>query len=342
MLSYFRQNDPFRIFGLIVLLFLTRLFFFLAIGTEATFDQIKLNGIETFFNEGAGPLFQLLSAGLSFILSNAYLNASFAALIILWNATLLNALLIRNSAFEDNSFIPSALYVILISFNSDNFFLTSQLLGTSFLLIAFLFLHQHLRFRNSDEKILSIGSTLALASLFHIPYIWLLVLILILFLFYSGTVGRRYLLLFWGLAMVLLLAWLPFLYLEKGSDFWGLFYKGLSTFQFNSTWLINIGIALALPVLISLKTSASNLAGMGMTNLQITVKRVFTWIGLFGILHVLFLSGNSASSTNLLIVSLSYFLTEHLLNTKKKWMAELTFSLVILLIFVMLYVGPLY
>lgn len=342
MLSYFRQNDPFRIFGLIILLIITRLFFFLATNHEFQSELILLNSPEDFFNRGSGPLFQSFGAGISFILSNVYLNVILASVIILWNATLLNSLLIRNSAFEENTFIPSALYITLLSFSSDNYFLSSQLLGTSFILIAFLFLHQHLRFRNSDEKVLSIGCAIALASLFHIPFIWVFILTILLFLFYSGTVGRRYFLLLWGSIMILILAWLPFLYENEGSTFWTEFFTKASDFQFNGEWIINIAISLALPLLISLKSSISNLAGMGMTNLQITVKRVFTWIGFFGILNVLFLSGESASSTNLLVLSLSYFLTEHLLNTKKKWLAELTFSTIVLLMLAILFFSPIY
>ena len=108
------------------------------------------------------------------------------------------------------------------------------------------------------------------------------------------------------------------------------------------THLEDIAIVLSLPLLISLKSSASNLAGMGMTNLQIVVKRVFTWIGLFGILMLFLQVELNVSNSNMLIVAMSYFITEHLLGLRKKWIAELTFSGLLILVWAVLYFSPFY
>lgn len=342
MLSYFRQNDPFRVFGLVLILLITRLLVFLIIQPEVDFSEVQILGFESLFNKSAGPVYQLLSAGLSFILSNSYLNALFASIFILWNATLLNAILIRNSAFEENTYIPAAIYIVILGFDLDNYFVSSELIGTTGLLISIAFLQQHLRFRNSDEKVLSLGCTLAITSLIHAPFAWYLILILLLFLFYSGTVGRRYLLLLWGFLMILIIAWLPFVFSEQGSEFWKGYAEGFMRFKFEKDWLTNLVIGLSVPILISLKSSVGNLAGMGMTNIQITVKRVFTWIGFFGILTLAFQSNQSASSANVLILALSYFTTEQLLGVRRKWLAELTFSGLLILMLAVLYLSPLY
>ncbi|NVK86200.1 MAG: hypothetical protein HWE21_17875 [Cytophagia bacterium] len=325
-----------------LIILITRLLVFLIIQPEVGFSEVQILGLESLFNESAGPVYQLLSSGLSFILSNSYLNALFASIFILWNATLLNAILIRNSAFEENTYIPAALYIVLLGFDLDNYFVSSELIGTTGLLISIAFLQQHLRFRNSDEKVLSLGCTLAIASLIHAPFAWYLILILLLFLFYSGTVGRRYLLLLWGFLMILIIAWLPFVFSEQGGEFWKGYAEGFLRFRFEKDWLTNLVIGLSIPILISLKSSVGNLAGMGMTNIQITVKRVFTWIGFFGILTLAFQSNQSASSANVLILALSYFTTEHLLGVRRKWLAELTFSGLLILMLAVLYLSPLY
>jgi len=325
-----------------VILIITRVFFFIFINTTPELNGISSLDFDNLFQNSTGPIYNLLQFVLGFVLENKYLNAFITAVILLWNASLLNMLLIRNSAFEENTYIPAALYVILMSSGADNYYLSSQLLGGSFLLWSLIFLQIHLRYKNSDEKVLSIGCSLAIASLIFIPYGWYLLMALILFLFYSGTVARRYLLATWGFAMVIIISWLPFLFSSYGSLFWNDYLSGLIFFQFENEFLINLGITLSVPILLGLKVSSTNLAGMGMTNIQITMKRVFTWLGLFGILTALFQSNLNTAASGVLIISLSYFLTDHLLNTRKKWIAELTFAGLTLIMLAMLYLNPVY
>lgn len=342
MLSYFRQNDPFRVIGLLLLLVITRCFFFIFLKDSPVPSNIDPLSIAHLFNKNQGPFYVLFQSGLSFLVENIYLNVGLSSILIFWNASMLNMLLIRNAAFEENTYIPASLYIIFMSSSAGNYFLSAPLLGSPFILLSILYLQEHLRNRNSDDKVLGIGCTFALASLFFLPYSWFLILALILFLFYSRTVGRRYLLVIWGFALTLLLVWIPLLFLEAENNFWLEYFSGLSHFEMNETFLINLAISLGLPLFLALKTSASNLAGMGMTNVQITVKRVFTWLGLFGLFTVIFLSGESTDTANVLIIALSYFATEHLINVRKKWLAELTYFCLLGLSLAALYFNPIY
>lgn len=342
MLSYFRKNDPFRVIGLIGLILVTRIYLFVVIGVESSSELIGINQLEDLFNNFEGPLYALFESAFSFLGNNAYLNVTLASLIILLNAALLNSILIRNSAFEENTFVPAASYIILLSFQKANFFISSELLGTSFILIALSYLFKHLRFRYSEENVISTGSTLAISSLFFLPFGWSLILGLILFLFYSGTTGRRYLLLVWGFVLILLICWVTMLFFDESKWFWTSYYEGLMSFEYDNLFIGNIAICLGLPFLISLKSSTFNLAGMGMTNIQITVKRVFTWIGFFGVVTLTLQSGNSQAPTIIIAISMSYFITEHLLEIRRKWLAELTLSGLLILALVMLYLFPFY
>lgn len=325
-----------------VLLLITRLFFFILLPDTPQPGNVQDLSPDYLFQESNGPIYGLLQYALGTLLENRMVNGIMAALFILWNASLLNMLLIRNSAFEENTYIPAALYIIVLSGNADNYFISPQLIASSFLLMALIFIHQHLKYRNSDEKVLSIGCTLALSSLAFLPNAWYLILSFILLLFYSGTVGRRYLLLLWGFIMILLITWLPFEIGKTGTDFWTGYFSGLLIFNTDQPFLMNMGIVLGFPILLSLKSSISNLAGMGMTNNQITVKRVFTWIGLFGLASLIFQSQESAASATPLVISITYFVTEHLLGVKRKWLAELTFLGILVLMLAMLFYGPFY
>ncbi len=342
MLSYFRQNDPFRVLGLFALILVTRIFLFVAVDIDVAMDSELAEGINGYFSGYEGPLYTVLQLGLSSVLTNVTLNVILASIIVLINATLLNSILIRNSAFEENTYIPSAIYIMLMAFHKGNYLLSKELLGSTFILLSLSYLHQHIRFRNSEEKVLSTGSTIALASLFFLPYGWFLILALILFLFYSGTTGRRYLLLIWGFVLILGSSWLVFLFLNEGNFFWSGYIDGLTFFEFNESLVINIAICLGFPFLLSLIASTTNLAGMGMTNLQINVKRVFSWIGLFGVFGLLFQSRGSGTSSAILIIALSYFLTEYLLGLKRKWLAEAVFTCIMVLMLAMLYFYPIY
>ena len=146
----------------------------------------------------------------------------------------------------------------------------------------------------------------------------------------------------WGFAMILVFGWLALTFSREAESFWKNYLDGAVVFKFDEEWLKNIALTISIPLLLSLKSSVSNLAGMGMTNLQIVVKRVFTWIGLFGILLIFLQVELNVSSSNILIVAMSYFITEHLLGVKKKWLAELTFSGLLILVWVVLYFSPFY
>tara|TARA_Y100001933_G_scaffold223983_1_gene235941 strand:- start:226 stop:1254 length:1029 start_codon:yes stop_codon:yes gene_type:complete len=342
LLRYFRQNDPFRIIGIVLFILASRAI--ALVGLKAVPDPVALTVAfpSDLFVGAAGPLYGLLQWGLAFVFNSPLLNTFLASAFVLVNATTLNALLIRNSAFEENTYVPAALFTILFSFHPSVLWLSAELIASTFFLLALVYLQRHLRYRNSDETVLTAGIFLGLSSLFYIPFAWYVVLALLLFLFYSGTLGRRYLLLFWGFSLTLIGTWMVFLFQEEGADFWLLYAPVLVDFDFNQPLVLNALMGLCLPVAFSFVASTSNLAGMGMTNLQITLKRVFTWIGIFGILTFCFLSGGQIAGVVTLTLALAYFCTEFLLHIQRKWLAELFFLSLIALSVIMLFLQPFY
>ena len=271
MLRYFRQNDPFRVIGLIGLILLTRIYLFVAVGADISPEFKEILNWENLFNGYEGPIFILFQSVFSFFGSNAYLNVILASIIILLNGALLNSILIRNSAFDENTFIPAALYIVLNSFQKVNFFISPELLGSTVMLVSLTFLLKHLRFRNSDENVINIGSTLAISSLFFLPFAWSLILVLILFLFYSGTAGRRYLLLVWGFMLILIICWVIALYFDRSEWFWLNYYKGLMSFEYHKGFTIDMAICLGFPLLI-MDEACTSMDQMGINSVQETLR----------------------------------------------------------------------
>ena len=341
MLRYFRQNDPLKVFGLIVLLLLTRLVYFIFLSDQILEVQSSLN-LSNSFSENTGPLFSSIEFLLSYVLSNEIVNVTLASVLLLYNSTHINKILIRNSAFEENTYIPAALYIILSSFSETNYFLGASLLGSSFIIIGLGYLLQHLRYRSSDSIVLSLGFCIGLATLTDTSYFWFLILVVLIFVFYSKTVTRRYLLLLWGFIFSLLVAWLVFFYQDAGQLFWQKLGESIFTFNTNGDWLIRIGIILGLPILLSLAMIFNNLGGIGKTNLQITIKNVFSWLFFVGSMSIVLQGNESFSAGLILIIPMSYFLTDWLLTIERKWLAEILLVTLIVSFIALQFFGPLY
>lgn len=288
-----------------------------------------------------GPLYEHIGFLINDILSIQWLNLLITSVILLYNASVLNKMLIRNSAFNENTYVPAALYIILSCFHETSYLLNAQLFATSFILIGLNFLLQHIRFRSSDAIVLSLGFCIGLAMLFYIPNFWTLILVLLLFIFYSSTIGRRYILLLWGFLLSLLLAWLPYFYMNESEFLWENLISSAFSFEFGQSNLIILSLTLGVPLLISLGVLFNNLSGVGKTNLQITIKSVFGWLLFFGLLMTIFLSESEPFVGLIVIIPIAYLLTEKLLEIRRKWLAELLISGILIIMLALTFWQPL-
>lgn len=314
------------------IIIITRLGFFLfsdagkeAFDNIANFVQnpVKNGELGDFFTH-SGPLSDLVFSGID-ALGWPIISVIIASMLILFNAIFLNSMFIRNSSFEESSFLPAAIFVILMSASKSFYFLSPALLGSSFLLVSLNYLFHHIKYRGTEENILNTGFTIGIACLFYYPYFWLYLLVLIIYLFYSSTISRRYFLMTWGFILPVLIAWLVFYFSGTGTDFLSTFFSRIVNVQEMGVGL-NRGLTiLSVGLVLTIISAIQSFQGLGMTNHQILVQKAMSWTGFFGVLFFAIFGNESLLGLILIIPTLSYFSTKMLTSLTKKTIAEILF-----------------
>ena len=128
-------------------------------------------------------------------------------LLLILQAVIFNNLTIRNKVYEQNTYLPAFVYVIIGSIQYELSVFSPAQLGMTFILLAFGQLLSHVEFRaKRDEQIMSIGLLVGMASLFYLPLILFLPIILLILLVFTNTLSRRYAILIISAAMPLAVA----------------------------------------------------------------------------------------------------------------------------------------
>lgn len=340
MIRYFKVNDPYRLLAVLIFLVVTRIVAlvlenpFLLLHTESEGMGTAINN-GAFFIEGlstnAGPLYYYLYAVLTFFSDNTlWLSVILATSLVMVQAFLLNAILIRSAALNDNTYLPAIIYTFLLSSSPEFLFLSPELLSITFVLLGLNFLFIHLKYRGSEENIISTGFMFGIAALFTKPAFLLLLFILLIYLFYSSTLTRRYFLMAFGFFLPFIAVWIYFLWNGVGADFWSNYFS--EVVHLNSRQLIpgnNLLIWLGFPALLALITAAQNFTGIGMTNNQIQIQRSMLWLAIFG--GVLFLLSANGSFSELIMIMpvITYFIVMFLNSVEKPWMGELFFQILL-------------
>ncbi len=90
----------------------------------------------------------------------------------------------------------------------------------TFVLFGLNYLLTHLKYRGTEENILSTGFTFGLAALFAKAAFFFLPFTILIYLLYSSTLNRRYFLFTFGFGMPFVLMWLYYFWNGAGAEFW--------------------------------------------------------------------------------------------------------------------------
>ncbi len=254
-----------------------------------------------------------------------------SSLLVTLQAFSLNSILINNKALPQNTYLPAACYVLILSSSPEFMMLSPALCAITFVLIGINYMLFHLQYRGSEENILSTGFLFGLAILFHPPAILFIVLIYGIYLAYSSTLNRRYLLIAFGIILPFIMIWLYFLWQGQGAEFWLNLAQSLGGAE--RQMLIPIDellVLMALPMLIMVVSASQTFAGIGLTNHQIVTQRTWVLLLLFGVGSVFLNDKISSNSVIYFAPTLAFFITQFLLSRERKWLPELIFIVLLL------------
>ncbi|NJM25262.1 MAG: hypothetical protein HC859_07000, partial [Bacteroidia bacterium] len=214
MLQYFRINDPYRLLGLLVMLVLLSLTLLID-GPAASITEARDIGLGAKIHEGFSPYSEIvdrhaplmawLDGATHLVFDDSITGRRVFALVLLFlQCGLWGIVLISRKAFEENTYVPSFIFMTLLFYAADNFTLTGELVGALFILGAINNLFKVIEFRvQRDETLFNLGLLVSLASLFALPYSLFILTVLLCMRLYARVAGRSYAMVLFGFILLL-------------------------------------------------------------------------------------------------------------------------------------------
>jgi hypothetical protein len=334
LLSFFKINDPYRLVAVLLFTGLLSIPLFVS-PDEITLQQLKSFVLSEAIADGKTMyaqvfdqtpiLYAWIIGMMDFVFGRSVIAYKIVSLfIIFFQASYFSVVLIRNKVYSENNYLPALIFVVISFFSFDLTWVSPELLGAGFLLLAINNLFKEVEFKNQrDETILNMGLWIGLASLIIFSYlIFLIGTILILIVFTRLTLRRVFLLLF-GFS-------LPHIVLTISYYFFGQLPLLISNFYtpnlaFHSESILNIGAILKLAslVIVYLLFSWFMLNREArFTKYQSQILQVmFLWLILASV-EILFTKERTPHSFITLLPPLAYFVSHYLLLIRRRWISE--------------------
>ena len=339
MLSYFRINDPYRLVILFFVLTLFRLPFLIS-SSWHTIPELSCMIIGERMNEGAllyvdiwddiGPLSAWTYRIIDFFFGRSYQALQIMGMVVFFiQIFFLNYMSLRHKMFNENNYLPALFYSLLglVFFNIIS--LSPQLIGMTFILFSVNHLFNHIETRNkTDGNLLNIGLYIGIASLFYLPYFFMILLHIVALLFFTNTLRRRYLLLLYGIGIPFVITWLIYLWYSSGFEFSRNFIYSLldfdkASFLSLSSILILGGTTLFLFLIAALKI----LSGFGFTVFQVRIQKVMFFGAVVSLVLYSIYSDHSGNGMILFLPWFAFFLSHFFIKIKNTLKRELGFLL---------------
>ena len=337
MISVFKINDPYRLLPVFLILIILRLPFILNI-SQTTVPELEWLVLGEKLSSGArlyidvydptGPL----TAGIYWIFNVLFGRSLIplhitALLLIMIQSSFLSFMLINHRAFHLNTYIPSLIFVILMSFYPDATILSPQLISMFFLLLSFNLIMRHIESREkSDWVVLYAGIFIGLAGLAYLPSSLFIVSTFFAFLLFTNTIPRRYFLLIYGFMVPFILIWIYFYWRDQSgmlfdNYFKSFFYKSADPFfSYGSLLMLIVGPFVFLIFSLYLILTRSNLI-----SIQLILQN-FMFIILITTFLVISLDYYYAPHNLILFfIPLSFFISQIFILLKKRWLVEVMF-----------------
>jgi hypothetical protein len=203
LISFFRINDPFRLFAIMaILIFLSSVYIWVLevpmLQPEMTWLLIgerMAEGKAMYIDivDDTGPLSAAVYWFCHLAFGRSWLALKMLALVVaMFQITYLNGIFIYYKSFKENTYIPALLLVVLFHLSFDLVTLSPALMGSTFLVLALRHLFsQTVLQKEGSDSILLIGLFGGIAACFHFPLVTFLPFMLIAGVIVSGFSFRQ-------------------------------------------------------------------------------------------------------------------------------------------------------
>ncbi len=337
LLSYFRINDPYRLIGVFLLLFIFRISVFFS-GNSQIIPELEWMLVGERLADGGmmyvdvfhpiAPLAAWTYNLLDWIIGRSHIGYMiFAFLLVCLQSTLFNRLLLKNNAFPQNTYVPALVYGVLLSLFFDFYTLSPVLLSMTFILLALEKILSHIENRSDrDEPILSIGLHLGMAMLFYLPSVVFFISTILVLVIFTGTVIRRYLLICYGFIVPPALVGLYYFFFSEFDQFY--YSLILPFFQWQGGSLLDVQsflLILILPNFFLILSMLRMLQRLRFSNYQISLLRVMFLIFAFTFLAFVITNNRKPHTLIIFAPTVAFFLSHWFLLMKRGLRSEIAF-----------------
>ena len=286
--------------------------------------------------EDIGPLSAFFYQILDIVFGKSQLAYQLIALIIVFlQAVIFNRLLLNNKAFNENTYIPSLVYIVCMSANFEFLTPSPVMMSMTFVLLAINNIFKRIDNFTRDELFLNTGLYLGISTLFYFPSFLFFISTLLSLVLFTGAIPRRLILLSFGYFQVLAIVALYYYWNDTGREFYYQFF--LSAFELERTPLLSnsiifkIGLILLVFLLVSfVKLYSRNYY----VNFQVKFQSVMLITFLAAFLSLFLQPQLSAQHLIAFIPVVAFFLSHLFLLIEKRLRAEILFAVFLTLIFV--------
>jgi hypothetical protein len=337
LLSLFKINDPYKILIILFVAVIIQLPIFIS-GINITLPEIEWHTVGAKLGEGGelyidvyypiGPLSAQVYRFLSLRAPDGYMVYRILGLfLVIIQAVIFNIGLIQYKAYNQNTYVPSLIYVVLMMGMEDYITLSPQLMGLTFILFSIGLTFRMVEGRKrGDEDFIKIGLFSGFAALFYPLYILFLIPVLIALIFFTNTIIRRYLLIVFGAFLPFFLTWLKFYWYNQLDEFY--FNLDFLFLADNAEGLISwkgiLGIFL-IPGIFLLYSFFRVMQSPGFINYQVRLQKYYFLYVIFGIIIVILDYNQSSHILIVLVPVMAFFIAHLFLMMRKTIFAEILF-----------------
>jgi len=247
-------------------------------------------------------------------------------LLVFYQSYIFNDLLIRNNIYPQSTYLPAFFYGMFMSSSFDMFYLSPPVIGMTLLIPALNNIYSHTQFRtDKDEKILNIGLLLSIATLCYLPFFVFFLLTLFTFVFFTGTVFRRYILITYGYLIPLLLSVVYFLLNGTLSNYIDFFFGSVITVKSHLISSTSFLFLFVVPFVLILLAILKFFRRSRFSNYQISISQIMMiWLMVLGGTYY-FLNDFVPYTAVLFAPIAAFFITHYFLSFRNKFFASLLF-----------------
>lgn len=342
MIAFFRLNDPYRLIGIFLLLLVLRLpallglipqlqpeLGWMLLGENLSAGDHLYEGIW----DNTGPF----AAAVYWLLDELFgrsplAHALLALLVVLVQAAQFNFMLLNYRAYNENTYVPALIYIVLAHLFYDFYLLSPPLLCLTFLLLAVRNTFKVIAGQGKDETIFFLGAYVGVAAGFYLPSLAYLPALLFALLVFTGTKPRQYLLLLIGAALPLATITLYFFWQDNLQNYYFSYFLSLNVLgSDNYVSTLNLLALAAIPTLFFV-AGLYNFSRRNFTIVQTRLQQVMFYTLLAGVAAIFFSAEVSAYHLVLLIPAWAFYISHFLLLIRRQLKAELMFWAMSLLV----------